>query len=106
MGGSKWSKARMALGLKLNSCLYVPSTVEDSPAARSSGAASLSPTPPRDSGEAVKMPTTPTPSSSGLRLPKQSSKSSSKVKNGILCFVDKIGFLFFIFHFISCMSIH
>lgn len=79
MGGSKWSKARMALGLKLNSCLYVPRTVEDSAAARSSDAASLSPTPPRNSDHAVKMPTTPTPSSSGLRLPKQSSsKSSSK----------------------------
>ncbi|XP_057782494.1 E3 ubiquitin-protein ligase WAV3-like isoform X2 [Salvia miltiorrhiza] len=80
MGGSKWTKARIALGLKLNSCLYVPRTVEDSPPppppARSSGAASLSPTTPRDSDHRVQMPTTPTPSSSGLRLPKQSSKSS------------------------------
>ncbi|KAL0417706.1 UNVERIFIED_CONTAM: E3 ubiquitin-protein ligase WAV3 [Sesamum radiatum] len=31
MVGSKWMKVKIALGLKLNSCLYVPSTVEDSP---------------------------------------------------------------------------
>ncbi|KAH6766291.1 Zinc finger RING family protein [Perilla frutescens var. hirtella] len=83
MGGSKWTKAKMALGLKLNSCLYVPRTVEDSPmaapAARSSEASSLLSTPPRDSDHRVQMPTTPTPSSSGLRLPKQSSKSSKKI---------------------------
>ncbi|PIN07657.1 Anaphase-promoting complex (APC), subunit 11 [Handroanthus impetiginosus] len=86
MGGSKWMKAKMALGLKLNSCLYVPRTVEDSPTAagpplpgRFSDAVSLSPTPPRDSDHRVRMPTTPTPSSSGLLLPKHSSKSSKKI---------------------------
>ncbi|KAL0390092.1 UNVERIFIED_CONTAM: hypothetical protein Scaly_0366300 [Sesamum calycinum] len=79
-------KVKIALGLKLNSCLYVPSTVEDSPsvavppmAARFSDAVSLSPTPPRDSDHRVQMPTTPTPSSSGLLLPRHSSKSSKDV---------------------------
>ncbi|KAK6163356.1 hypothetical protein DH2020_000220 [Rehmannia glutinosa] len=81
MGGSKWLKVKMALGLKLNSCLYVPRTVEGSAAApppmgRFSDAASTSP---RDSDYRVQMPTTPTPSSSGLRLPKHSSKSSKNV---------------------------
>ncbi|KAL0436416.1 UNVERIFIED_CONTAM: E3 ubiquitin-protein ligase WAV3 [Sesamum radiatum] len=86
MVGSKWMKVKIALGLKLNSCLYVPSTVEDSPAvvvppmaARFSDAVSLSPTPPRDSDHRVQMPTTPTPSSSGLLLPRHSSKSSKKI---------------------------
>ncbi|KAL1542717.1 E3 ubiquitin-protein ligase WAV3-like [Salvia divinorum] len=80
MGGSKWTKARIALGLKLNSCLYVPRAVEPPPAAaRSPGAESLSPATPRDSDHRVQMPTTPTPSSSGLRLPKQSSKSSKTI---------------------------
>ncbi|KAK6141995.1 hypothetical protein DH2020_016211 [Rehmannia glutinosa] len=81
MGGSKWLRVKMALGLKLNSCLYVPRTVEGSAAApppmgRFSDAASTSP---RDSDYRVQMPTTPTPSSSGLRLPKHSSKSSKNV---------------------------
>ncbi|KAK6118109.1 hypothetical protein DH2020_048158 [Rehmannia glutinosa] len=82
MGGSKWLKVKMALGLKLNSCLYVPRTVEGSAAAapppmgRFSDAVSTSP---RDSDYRVQMPTTPTPSSSGLRLPKHSSKSSKNV---------------------------
>ncbi|XP_022874806.1 uncharacterized protein LOC111393490 [Olea europaea var. sylvestris] len=92
VGGSKWSKAKMALGLKLNMCLYVPRTIEDAPvvaspsppppqpsARRFSDAVSLSPTPPRNSDyDRVQMPTTPTPSSSGLLLPKHSSKSSKK----------------------------
>ncbi|KAL0460178.1 UNVERIFIED_CONTAM: E3 ubiquitin-protein ligase WAV3 [Sesamum latifolium] len=63
MVGSKWMKVKIALGLKLNSCLYVPSTVEDSPTvavppmpARFSDAVSLSPTPPRDSDHRVQMP--------------------------------------------------
>ncbi|KAI3450585.1 hypothetical protein Pfo_007250 [Paulownia fortunei] len=89
MGGSKWMKAKMALGLKLNSCLYVPRTEEDSPAAaaiapppptaRFSDAVSQSPTSPLDSDHRVQMPTTPTPSSSGLRLPKHSSKSCKNI---------------------------
>ncbi|KAL8501400.1 hypothetical protein ACS0TY_020803 [Phlomoides rotata] len=83
MVGSKWMKAKLALGLKLNSCLYVPKTVDDSPAdaapARFSAAVSLSPTVPRDSGHQVRMPTTPTPSSSGLLSPNHSSKSSKNI---------------------------
>lgn len=125
MGGSKWMKAKMALGLKLNSCLYVPRTVDNSPAAaaartvplnaRFSDAVSLSPTSPPDSDHRVQMPTTPTPSSSGLRLPKQSSKSG-KVKNGNICFINKLDFmcnlkclfalLFFFFFMHELMSIH
>ncbi|KAL2488661.1 Zinc finger (C3HC4-type RING finger) family protein [Forsythia ovata] len=84
-GGSKWIKAKMALGLKLNTCLYVPRTIEDAPpppppsARRFSDAISLSPTPPRNSDYGlVQMPTTPTPSSSGLLLPRHSSNSSKK----------------------------
>ncbi|KAL0390540.1 UNVERIFIED_CONTAM: E3 ubiquitin-protein ligase WAV3 [Sesamum calycinum] len=85
MGGSKWMK--MALGLKLNSCLQVPRTVEESPseeapppysAARLSDSVSLTPTAPRDSRHRVCMPTTPTLSSSGLLLPIDSSESSKK----------------------------
>ncbi|KAG8387654.1 hypothetical protein BUALT_Bualt02G0043800 [Buddleja alternifolia] len=89
MGGSKWIKAKMALGLKLNSCLYVSRTLEDSPAVvapppppisgRLSDGALMSPPTPLDSDHRLKMPTTPTPSSSGLRLPKHSSKSSKKI---------------------------
>lgn len=69
--GSKWRKAKVALGLNL--CLYVPKTLEDSsPPRRSDDAVSLSPV-------IVQRPSTPTPSSSGLRLPRSMSKSSSKV---------------------------
>ncbi|KAK4408492.1 E3 ubiquitin-protein ligase WAVH1 [Sesamum angolense] len=86
MGGSKWMK--MALGLKLNSCLQVPRTVEESPseeapppysAARLSDSVSLTPTAPRDSRHRVCMPTTPTLSSSGLLLPVDSSESSKMI---------------------------
>ncbi|THG22047.1 hypothetical protein TEA_020819 [Camellia sinensis var. sinensis] len=61
--GSKWRKAKLAL-----SCLYVPSTDDNSPpsAGRFSDSALLSPP----------ISITPTPSSSGLRLPKHASKSS------------------------------
>ncbi|KAF5930988.1 hypothetical protein HYC85_031861 [Camellia sinensis] len=74
--GSKWRKAKLAL-----TCLYVPSTVEDSPpsvqsAGRFSDAALLSPAATR--GSDFSMPTTPIPSSSGLRLPKHGSKSSKR----------------------------
>lgn len=78
--GSKWRKAKLALGMKM--CLYVPRTLEDSPApaqtsaGRFSDAVSLSSTPHRRSDCRLDMPTTPVPSSSGLRLPKHSSKSS------------------------------
>lgn len=71
--GSKWRKAKLALGLNL--CLYVPKTLEDSssPSRRSDDTVSLSPV-------MAPRPTTPVPSSSGLRLPRSiSRKSSSKV---------------------------
>lgn len=69
--GSKWRKAKLALGLNL--CSYVPRTLEDSPPApseRLSDAALLSPT------NWDSRPMTPTPSSHGLRLSKSGSKSS------------------------------
>lgn len=104
--GSKWRKAKLALGL--NTCLYVPKTLEDSPAAtataaaaaaavvggRFSDAVSLSPTTPnRNSDCHVDMPTTPTPSSSGLRLPKHHSSKSTKVRKKIQIFIYFFGFL-------------
>ncbi|CAK9136103.1 unnamed protein product [Ilex paraguariensis] len=66
--GSKWRKAKTALGLNL--CLYVPRAIDDSsvPSERLSDAALLYPT----------MPMTPTPSSHGLRLSKSFSRSSKK----------------------------
>lgn len=67
----------MALGL--NTCLYVPKTLEDAPPAagtRFSDASGLSPTASQAESQRLQMPTTPTPSSSGLRLPKHTSKSS------------------------------
>lgn len=89
--GSKWRKAKLALGL--NTCLYIPKTLEDSPATatastvaggRFSDAVSLSPTTPnRNSDCHVDMPTTPTPSSSGLRMPKHHTSKSSKVTKKI-----------------------
>lgn len=94
--GSKWRKAKLALGL--NMCLYVPKTLEDSPAAaaasgeRFSDAVSLSPTTPdRNSDCHVDMPTTPTPSSSGLRLPKHHSSKSSKSTCAICLMTMKPG---------------
>ncbi|KAF3454978.1 hypothetical protein FNV43_RR05426 [Rhamnella rubrinervis] len=80
--GSKWRKAKLALGL--NTCLYVPQTSEDLPASNDvaagrfsdvvSSSSMLSPT-----GHAADyQPTTPTPSSSGLLLPKTRIKSSKR----------------------------
>ncbi|KAF5959547.1 hypothetical protein HYC85_000756 [Camellia sinensis] len=71
--GSKWRKAKLALGMNL--CVYVPRTIDDgdySPplSERGSDAALLSPS--------VSMPMTPTPSSHGLRLSKSMSRSSKK----------------------------
>ena len=69
--GSKWRKAKLALGLNL--CLYVPRTLDDSAAPSSerlSDAALLSPT------NWGSRPMTPTPSSNGLRLAKSGSKTS------------------------------
>ncbi|XP_010443874.1 PREDICTED: uncharacterized protein LOC104726660 [Camelina sativa] len=85
--GSRWRKAKLALGLNL--CLYVPKTLEDSsssssPLRRSDDAVSLSPV-------MVPRPTTPTPSSSGLRLPRSISKSSSKKTCAICLTAMKAG---------------
>ncbi|KAA8550376.1 hypothetical protein F0562_002060 [Nyssa sinensis] len=82
--GSKWRKAKLALGL--NMCVYVPRTLEDSsssvgPAGRFSDADLLSPSlspASRSSDCRLEMPTTPTPSSSGLRLSKHGIKSSKR----------------------------
>ncbi|PRQ33511.1 putative chromatin regulator PHD family [Rosa chinensis] len=82
--GSKWRKAKLALGL--NTCLYVPQTAEESSSpspngiveSRHSDAVSssslLSPT----GIGSDRRPTTPTPSSSGLLLPKSGLKSSKR----------------------------
>ncbi|CAH8280363.1 unnamed protein product [Arabidopsis lyrata] len=82
--GSKWRKAKVALGLNL--CLYVPKTLEDSssPSRRSDDTVSLSPV-------IVQRPTTPVPSSSGLRLPRSMSKSSSKKTCAICLTAMKAG---------------
>lgn len=82
--GSKWRKAKVALGMNL--CLYVPRKREDeehclSPpssssidtAERLSDAALLSPT---HWAVTSSRPNTPTPSSHGLKLSKSASKSS------------------------------
>uniref|UniRef100_A0A5B7AZH0 RING-type E3 ubiquitin transferase n=1 Tax=Davidia involucrata TaxID=16924 RepID=A0A5B7AZH0_DAVIN len=72
--GSKWRKAKLALGLNL--CVYIPTTVEVSPppSQRLSDAALLSPS------YSPAMATTPSPTSSskGLRLSKSLSRSSKK----------------------------
>lgn len=78
--GSKWRKAKLALGLNL--CVFVPRTLEDSPpppsavdsSERLSDAALL---PPVD-WDTCHRPMTPTPSSHGLRLSKSGSKSSKQ----------------------------
>ncbi|KAG2729872.1 hypothetical protein I3760_01G269000 [Carya illinoinensis] len=74
--GSKWRKAKVALGLNL--CMIVPRTLEDSPPSleaseRLSDAALLSPA---NWSTLSSRPSTPTPSSYGLRLSKSGSKSS------------------------------
>ncbi|XP_015583843.1 E3 ubiquitin-protein ligase WAV3 [Ricinus communis] len=73
--GSKWRKAKLALGLNL--CVYVPRTLEDSPpqtqsSERLSDAALLSP------ANWDSRPMTPTPSSHGPSLSKSASKSSKQ----------------------------
>ncbi|KAL5565722.1 hypothetical protein UlMin_028886 [Ulmus minor] len=80
--GSKWRKAKLALGL--NSCLYVPQTSEDPPPANNLTGSRVSDvvsppstlSPPGHGSD--RRPTTPTPSSSGLRLSKSLTKSSKK----------------------------
>ncbi|TKY51594.1 splicing factor U2af large subunit B [Spatholobus suberectus] len=77
--GSKWKKAKMALGLNL--CMFVPRTLDDdSPphtvvSERLSDAALLSPAN-WDTGSS--RPTTPVPSFHGLKLSKSTSKSSKQ----------------------------
>ncbi|GLT70145.1 hypothetical protein SLA2020_422420 [Shorea laevis] len=78
--GSKWRKAKLALGLNL--CVYMPRTIEDAPPSidsseRLSGAALLSPAN-WDMAPSPR-PMTPTPSSHGLRLSKSGSKSSKQM---------------------------
>ncbi|KAM7502133.1 hypothetical protein LguiB_001037 [Lonicera macranthoides] len=82
--GSKWRKAKLALGL--NTCLYVPRTLEDTspfdedagrPSDASYRSSSLSPSE-RNSDCRLEMPKTPTPSSSGLRLSKHGAKPSKR----------------------------
>lgn len=78
--GSKWRKAKLALGLKL--CVFVPRTLDESPppsssvddlSERLSNAALLSPS---NWDACSRLPMTPTPSSHGLRLSRSGSKSS------------------------------
>ncbi|KAB1199638.1 hypothetical protein CJ030_MR3G018662 [Morella rubra] len=75
--GSKWRKAKLALGLNL--CMLVPRTLEDSPALeaseRLSDAALLSPA---NWSTGSSLPSTPIPSSHGLRLSRGGSKSSKQ----------------------------
>lgn len=77
--GSKWRKAKLALGLNL--CVYLPKTLEDSSpssldsAERLSDAALLSPA---NWAMGSSRPTTPTPSSHGLKLSRSGSKSSKQ----------------------------
>lgn len=75
--GSKWRKAKLALGLKL--CVSVPRTLDsdDSPPP-SQILSDVSLPPPSESPEIATMPTTPTPSSRGLRLSRSMSRSSKK----------------------------
>ncbi|KAJ0245881.1 Uncharacterized protein HA466_0174980 [Hirschfeldia incana] len=79
--GSKWRRAKVALGVNL--CLYVPKTLEES-RRPDDDAGSLSPV-------TVPRPTTPVPSSSGLRLPRSFSKSSSKKTCSICLTAMKAG---------------
>ncbi|KAF5742544.1 hypothetical protein HS088_TW09G00594 [Tripterygium wilfordii] len=76
--GSKWRKAKLALGRNL--CVYVPTTLEDSAppdsTERLSDAALLSQV--ANCDMRLSTPMTPTPSSQGLRLPKSLSNKSSK----------------------------
>ncbi|KAI4385485.1 hypothetical protein MLD38_003507 [Melastoma candidum] len=71
---SKWSKVKSALGLKLNTCLSLPRTLDDDhPLTRpsesvASGLSQSIPSP----------PTTPSPSSSGLVLSKSGLSSSKR----------------------------
>lgn len=98
--GSKWRKAKIALGRNL--CVYVPGSHDDaSPsmaadsAARFSDSFAVSPAASGELDPPPKMPTTPTPSSSGLRLSKSGSRSS------------KVVFFFFFFvllHFVEMLG--
>lgn len=75
--GSKWRKAKLALGLNL--CVYMPRTLEDPPpldsSERLSDVALLSPA---NWDMTSSRPMTPIPSSHGLRLSRNGSKSSKQ----------------------------
>ncbi|KAK1290733.1 hypothetical protein QJS10_CPB18g02092 [Acorus calamus] len=77
----RWRKAKQALGLNLNLCVYNPRTFDDASPSDDSGirysdASAASPA----TGSDIRptMPSTPIPTSSGLRLSKTGSKSSSR----------------------------
>ncbi|KAK8546191.1 hypothetical protein V6N13_067419 [Hibiscus sabdariffa] len=78
--GSKWRKAKLALGLNL--CAYLPRTSDDDDycslpsSERLSDAALLSPS--NSANMAASRPMTPLPSAHGLRLPRSLSRSASK----------------------------
>lgn len=78
--GSKWRKAKLALGLNL--CAYLPRTLDDDDygslpsSERLSDAALLSPS--NLENMAASRPMTPVPSSHGLRFSRSLSRSSSK----------------------------
>lgn len=77
--GSKWRKAKLALGLNL--CLYVPRTLDDSPPSTDGDASLLSPSVSSGNWSLDSSPpalTPGTPTSPGLRLLKCGSKSSKK----------------------------
>lgn len=97
--GSKWRKAKLALGL--NRCVLVPRTLDDSPPSldgseRLSDAALLSPA---SWASGPSGPSTPTPSSHGLRLSRSGSKSS-KVSNCLPYEFHGCGVCLFVFFFL------
>lgn len=95
--GSRWRKAKQALGLNL--CVHVPSTLEESPppsqmdsTERLSNAALLSP-----ANWDVRRPMTPTPTSYGLRLSKSGSRSSKVCSFSCSFFLSSAEITFFFF---------
>lgn len=79
--GSKWRKAKLALGLNL--CVYVPTTVGDDDSPPPSDAALLSPS--------VMSPATSVTSPHGLRLSRSFSRSSNKKTCSICLATMKCG---------------
>lgn len=99
--GSKWKKAKVALGLNL--CMFVPRTLDDDfpPSAvvseRLSDAALLSPA---NWEKGSSRPTTPVPSFHGLRLSKSSSKSSKVCCLVSLCLSLYVSFFNFVSNYL------